>query len=50
MLIYAILFMRGIGIALRSVTRFNALLALGASVRIALQTFIIIGGNIKLIL
>ncbi|NLC32558.1 MAG: FtsW/RodA/SpoVE family cell cycle protein [Clostridiales bacterium] len=46
---YILLFLRGINIALRSNSRFNAILALGSSVLIALQTFIIIGGNIKMI-
>ncbi|MHC1786164.1 MAG: FtsW/RodA/SpoVE family cell cycle protein [Christensenellales bacterium] len=48
-LIYLLLFLRGIGIALRSASRFNTLLALGSSALIAVQAFIIIGGNITLI-
>ncbi len=48
-LVYLLLFLRGIGIALRSSSRFYTLLSLGASCLIALQTFIIIGGNIKMI-
>ena len=49
LLMYLLLFWRGINIALRCNSRFNSLLALGSSVLIALQTFIIIGGNIKMI-
>jgi cell division protein FtsW (lipid II flippase) len=48
-LIYVLLFLRSIGAAMRSGSRVNTLLALGASALIALQTFVIIGGNIKLI-
>jgi cell division protein FtsW (lipid II flippase) len=46
---YILLFLRGISIALRSGSRFNSLLAMGSSVLIALQAFIIIGGNINMI-
>lgn len=49
LLMYILLFLRGINIALRSNSRFNAMLALGSSSLIAFQTFIIIGGNIKMI-
>lgn len=49
LLLYILLFLRGIGIALRSGSRFNAMLAMGSSVLIALQAFIIIGGNINMI-
>ncbi len=48
-LIYLMIFLRGIGIALRSQSRFHTLLALGCSCFVALQAFVIIGGNIKLI-
>ncbi len=48
-LLYLLLFLRGIGIALRSASRFNAMLAMGSSVLIALQAFIILGGNINMI-
>jgi len=48
-LIYVLLFLRSIAVAMRSGSRVNTLLALGASALIALQTFVIIGGNIKLI-
>lgn len=46
---YVLLFLRGISIALRSGSRFNSMLAMGSSVLIALQAFIIIGGNINMI-
>lgn len=49
LMIYLIIFLRGIGIAMRANTRFHTLLALGVASLIALQTFIIIGGNIKMI-
>jgi len=48
-LIYLMIFLRGIGIALRAQSRFHTLLALGCSCFVALQAFVIIGGNIKLI-
>ncbi len=47
--VYALIFLRGISIAMRSRSKFHTLLALGCSSLIALQTFVIIGGNIKLI-
>lgn len=47
--LYVLLFLRGISIALRSGSRFNSMLAMGSSVLIALQAFIIIGGNINMI-
>lgn len=47
--IYVLLFLRGISVSLRANSRFHALLAAGAAAMIALQTFIIIGGNIKMI-
>lgn len=47
--VYLLIFLRGVGIALRSHSKFHTLLALGCSCLIALQTFVIIGGNIKLI-
>lgn len=46
---YAFIIVRGIMIARRSATAFHALLATACSAMIALQTFVIIGGNIKLI-
>ncbi len=49
LLIYMALMLRGIGIALRSRTAFHSLLALGCVALLCLQTFVIIGGNIKLI-
>ncbi|NLW21437.1 MAG: FtsW/RodA/SpoVE family cell cycle protein [Clostridiales bacterium] len=48
-LIYLLIFLRGVGVARRARTRFHTLLALGCSCFIALQTFVIIGGNINLI-
>ncbi len=48
-LIYLLIFARGIGIALRARQRSDALLALGCSSFLALQTFVIIAGNIKMI-
>ena len=48
-LIYLVIFLRGVSVALRSRSRFHTLLALGCSCFIALQAFVIIGGNIKLI-
>jgi cell division protein FtsW (lipid II flippase) len=48
-LLYVLLFLRGIGIALSARSKFHTLLALGCSCLIALQAFVIIGGNIKLI-
>ncbi len=47
--VYALIFIRGISIAMRSRSKFHTLLALGCSSFIALQAFVIIGGNIKLI-
>ncbi len=48
-LLYLLIFLRGIGIAMRSTSRLHSLMALGSVCLIALQTFIIIGGNIKMI-
>lgn len=47
--VYALIFIRGINIAMRSRSKFHTLLALGCASFIALQAFVIIGGNIKLI-
>lgn len=47
--IYAAITVRGVMIAFRSRTAFDALLAIGSTAMIALQTFVIVGGNIKLI-
>ncbi len=41
--------LRGISIARRTDNAFYALLALSCSVMLGLQTFVIVGGNIKLI-
>ena len=46
---YLMIIIRGIMIARRSRTVFHALLAAGCAALIGLQTFVIIGGNIKLI-
>ena len=46
---YLFIIIRGVMIARRSRTVFHSLLALGCTALIALQTFVIIGGNIKLI-
>ena len=46
---YLFIIIRGIMIARRCRTVFHALLATGCAALIALQTFVIIGGNIKLI-
>ena len=46
---YLFIIIRGIMIARRSRTVFHALLAVGCTALIGLQTFVIIGGNIKLI-
>ena len=48
-LMYLMIFLRGVGVARRARSRFHTLLALGCSCFIAVQTFIIIGGNINLI-
>jgi len=47
--LYVLLLIRGMSIALDASDRFSALLALGCTVYIALQAFIILGGIIKLI-
>ena len=46
---YLFITIRGVMIARRSRTAFHALLAIGCAALIALQAFVIIGGNIKLI-
>ncbi len=46
---YVALIWRGASIAMRASSRFHALLALGATLMLGLQTFVIIGGVIKLI-
>lgn len=46
---YLFIILRGVMIARRSRTAFHALLATGCAALLALQTFVIIGGNIKLI-
>ncbi len=49
LLIYLAIILRGVSIARQSDSAFHALLALSCSVLIGLQTFVIVGGNIKLI-
>lgn len=49
LMIFLIIFLRGIGTAMRANSRFHTLLALGVASLLALQTFVIIGGNIKMI-
>ncbi len=49
LLMYLAIIIRGVMIAGRSRTQFDALLAVGCSAFIALQTFVIVGGNLKLI-
>ena len=46
---YVILILRGVSIASAARSSFHALLAMGATVMLGLQTFIIIGGVLKLI-
>lgn len=48
-LMYLMIFLRGVGVARRARSRFHTLLALGCSCFIAIQAFVIIGGNINLI-
>ncbi len=47
--IYLLIGMRALMIARRADTVFDALLAVGCGVQMCLQTFVIVGGNIKLI-
>ena len=47
--VYALILLRGLSIAMNARTSFHALLAFGVVCLIGLQTFINIGGNIKLI-
>lgn len=47
--VYLLIIIRGMMIAKASRTRFHALLAVGCAAILAVQTFVIIGGNIKLI-
>ena len=49
LLIYVILLMRGVSIAIASRESFHALLAMGCVLMLGVQTFVIIGGVIKLI-
>ncbi len=49
LIIYLAMVLRGLAIARQADNRFHALLALGCTVMLGLQTFIIVAGNIKLI-
>lgn len=49
LLIYVVLILRGVSIAIASRESFHALLAMGCVVMLGVQTFVIIGGVIKLI-
>jgi len=49
LVMYVILILRGTSIALRARSGFHGLIALGATVMLGIQTFIIIGGVLKLI-
>lgn len=49
LVMYVILILRGTSIALRARSGFHGLVALGATVMLGIQTFIIIGGVLKLI-
>jgi cell division protein FtsW (lipid II flippase) len=47
--IYVLILMRGASVAMNARTSFHALIAFGVVALIATQTFVIVGGNIKLI-
>jgi len=47
--IYVLIVMRGASVAMNARTSFHALVALGVVALLAVQTFVIVGGNIKLI-
>ena len=47
--LYCFLIMRGLRIALEASTAFHSLMALGATLMLAVQTFIIVGGVTKMI-
>ena len=49
LMVYAAIIWRGITIAMAARTSFHGLLALGAALMLGLQTFVIIGGVVKLI-
>ena len=49
LLMYVAIIWRGTSIAMAARTRFHGLLAMGCTAMLGLQTFIIIGGGIKLI-
>lgn len=49
LMLYVILFMRGLLLAMRARSSFHALLAVGVVTSLALQTFMIVGGVIKMV-
>ena len=49
LLMYCFLFMRGIRIALEASTAYHSLMAFGATLMLAVQTFVIVGGVTKMI-
>jgi len=49
LVMYVILILRGTSIALKARSGFHGLIAMGATVMIGIQTFVIIGGVLKLI-
>jgi cell division protein FtsW (lipid II flippase) len=49
LVMYVILILRGVGIATGARQSFHALIAIGATVMLGVQTFVIIGGVLKLI-
>ncbi len=49
LLVYVVLILRGVSIAIQSRESFHALLAMGCVLMLGVQTFVIIGGVIKLI-
>ncbi len=48
-LLYVVLFVRGLMLAMRAQSSFHALLAVGAVTSLSLQTFMIVGGVIKMV-
>ena len=47
--LYCFLIMRGLRIALEASTAFHSLMALGATLMLAVQTFVIVGGVTKMV-
>ena len=48
-MLYCFVFMRGIKIALEATTAYHSLMAFGATLMLAVQTFVIVGGVTKMI-